>query len=457
MFGHVIELLGLLESTREPADQLASRFLRERRYLGSKDRRFIGDLYFDILRNRALLEFHARKGLSALHAATHAVPHVRHLGDAHDVVGAVPPVALLTAQRIHLAHEDPAGLLPDVADLWRMVGAAGDVAIPVEAIRASVIPQDILEHPVSRMSLQHSIAAEIVREWTERFGEDVAESLCKASNKPAPTTIRVNTLRCARDECREALLREGVNTTPTRYSPVGLILEKRVNTGALESYRSGMFEMQDEGSQLISMLVDPAPGSVIVDACAGAGGKSLHIAALMKGSGAVHAFDSEAARLRSLRTRAVRSGTGVIREMLVGVGAEPDPGLTGTADALLIDAPCSGVGTFRRNPGAKAGFSEGYSRSLSEVQLSLLERYHKVVKPGGRLVYATCTLLRRENEAVVERFLEQHPDFRAIPASHFLSSTGIPHGPGPYMLLLPHATGTDGFFAAVLERAQTPA
>jgi 16S rRNA (cytosine967-C5)-methyltransferase len=302
------------------------------------------------------------------------------------------------------------------------------------------------------MSLQHSIAAEIVGEWVERFGEDAAKALCVASNTPAPTTIRVNTLKCTREECQAALTREGVNSIPTRYSPVGLILEKRVNAGALESYRSGMFEMQDEGSQLVSMLVHPSPGSVVVDACAGAGGKSLHIAALMNGEGMIHAFDSDGARLRSLRMRARRSGANIIRDAIVGVDANPDPGLAGTADVLLIDAPCSGVGTYRRNPGAKAGFSVGYSTSLSGLQSSLLDRFHGVVKPGGRLVYATCTLLRRENESVVEGFLEKHPEFRLIPAVDFVGSLDIPLKSSPYMFLLPHETGTDGFFAAVLER-----
>lgn len=460
LYGHVLELLAKFGSTREPADQLAGRFLRERRYLGSRDRRFISDLYFDILRNRALLEFHARQGVLAshvtglhggLHAGPDSGPHGRLPGDAGAGV-VLPPIALLTAHQLHIAREDPAALLPDVSDLWRMVGATGDVAALVEAIRASAIPRNILEDAVARMSLQHSIAADIVREWVDRFGERPTEELCVASNTPGPTTIRANTLRCTREECRAILAREGVNTTPTRHSPVGLVLEKRVNTGALESYRTGMFEMQDEGSQLISMLVNPSPGSVVVDACAGAGGKSLHLAALMNGRGTIHAFDSDAARLRSLRTRALRSGADIIRDSRVEKDAELDPGLAETADVLLIDAPCSGVGTYRRNPGTKAGFSSAHSKALSELQLSLLERFHTVVKPGGRLVYATCTLLRQENEHVVERFLEKHSEFQLLPAAQFTDPFGVPPTREPYMLLLPHETGTDGFFAAVLVR-----
>jgi 16S rRNA (cytosine967-C5)-methyltransferase len=180
------------------------------------------------------------------------------------------------------------------------------------------------------------------------------------------------------------------------------------------------------------------------------------MAALMKGQGTIHAFDSAAARLRSLRARARRSGTVIIRDAVVGVDADPDPGLDGKADVLLIDAPCSGVGTYRRNPGAKAGFSVRYSTSLGELQYSLLERYCRVVKPGGRLVYATCTLLRRENEGVVEQFLEKNAGFRLISARDIVGSLGIPMPPSPYLFLLPHETGTDGFFAAVLERSGAP-
>ena len=454
LYGHVVELLGMLESSREPADQLAGRFLRERRYLGSRDRRFISELYFDILRNRALLEFHARQGMSQASGVI-PVTHVRHLGDARVGQGlqGVLPIALITAHQLHRAHEETAGLLPDVADLWRMAGATGDLSVLVEAIRTSKVPESILGDPVARMSLEYSLAPEIVREWVERFGGVVAEELCKASNTPAPTTIRVNSLRCTREECQAALAREGVSSVPTRFSPAGLILEKRVNAGALESYRGGMFEMQDEGSQIISMLANPAPGSVVVDACAGAGGKSLHMAALMQGQGTIHALDSDAARLRSLRARALRSGADIIRDSVAGV--ETDPALDGAADVLLVDAPCSGVGTYRRNPGAKSGFSEKSSASLSELQTALLERYCRVVKPGGRLVYATCTLLRRENEDVVERFLEKHAGFHLIPAPDIVGSLGIPQKSSPYMLLLPHETGTDGFFAAVLERSGT--
>jgi 16S rRNA (cytosine967-C5)-methyltransferase len=322
----------------------------------------------------------------------------------------------------------------------------------LEALRVSTLPPSIPEDPVARLSLQHSLHPDIVREWVERFGESVTESLCVATNTPAPTTIRVNTLVCSRDECRAALAKEGVSTAPTRYSPVGLVLEKRVNSGALESYRSGMFEMQDEGSQIISMLVDPAPGSVIVDACAGAGGKSLHLAALMGDRGTIHALDSDERRLQSLRTRVSRARTGIIRDALVETGDDPAP--WSPADAVLIDAPCSGVGTFRRNPGAKSAFSTAFSASLSELQSSLLERYSGIVRPGGMIVYATCTLLRRENEDVVERFMARHPDFRPLPASRIIGSLGLPHAHDPYLLLLPHATGTDGFFAAVLVRAE---
>jgi 16S rRNA (cytosine967-C5)-methyltransferase len=454
----VIELLGMLDRGREPADQLAGRFLRERRYLGARDRRFISELYFDVLRHRALLEYHARCGLvgasapAVRRAAPVSEPDERPEGGMSAAPG---PIGLLTAHQLHLAGETAEGLLPDVADLWRMAGVTGDVRACVEAIGASTIAPSILEDPVGRMSLQYSIAADIVREWIERFGQESAERLCRASNEPAPTTIRVNTLRCTREECRAALAGEGIGSAPTRYSRDGLVLEKRVNAGALESFRGGMFEMQDEGSQLISLLADPRPGQTVVDACAGGGGKSLHMAALMRGKGIIHAFDPDAVRLRSLRARSLRSGVKIIRDSQVAAETGSDPLAEGGADVVLIDAPCSGVGTYRRNPGAKHTFTASRSHGMSELQHSLLERYSRLVTPGGRLVYSTCTLLRRENETVVERFLQRHPNFTLCAAAAGRMPAGLPGLSDGYLLLLPHQTGTDGFFAAVMERSRS--
>jgi 16S rRNA (cytosine967-C5)-methyltransferase len=305
--------------------------------------------------------------------------------------------------------------------------------------------------PAQRLSICHSMPETIVREWLERFGEDETEQLCAASNLPAPTTIRVNTLMCTVEECQSLLGEEEVKTTRTALSPVGLILEKRINAHALRAFRQGAFELQDEGSQLLSLLVAPASGALVVDACAGAGGKTLHLAALMRNSGSIVAIDSEPRRLESLRERAARAGVSIVQ-----LCSANDP-LIGQwkvrADAVLIDAPCTGVGTFRRNPGAKSLFAKQSVADAVERQRAIVNEYSQLVRPGGRLVYATCSLLTEENEEVVNQFQRDHPDFRYVSASEILRRQGIVlPSPLPFLTLLPHRTGTDGFFAAVLEK-----
>ncbi|HTO93508.1 MAG TPA: RsmB/NOP family class I SAM-dependent RNA methyltransferase, partial [Bacteroidota bacterium] len=233
---------------------------------------------------------------------------------------------------------------------------------------------------------------------------------------------------------------------------VGLVFPKRINAQGLHSFRQGLFEMQDEGSQILSMLLEVRPGMTVIDACAGAGGKSLHIAAMMQNRGKIFALDVDGKKLDNLVMRSRRAGVTIATATVVPEDSVLPP--VPPADAVLVDAPCSGVGTFRRNPGAKLLCTEGYSLSLSRRQSALLERYAHSVRSGGRLVYSTCTLLRRENQDVVGEFLSSHPDFSLLPVAGILPRQGVRcPGEGTFLELLPHRTGTDGYFAAVMVRA----
>jgi 16S rRNA (cytosine967-C5)-methyltransferase len=210
--------------------------------------------------------------------------------------------------------------------------------------------------------------------------------------------------------------------------------------------------MQDEGSQILSMLLEVRPGMTVLDACAGAGGKSLHIAAMMENRGKIIALDVDAKKLENLLVRSRRAGVTIAVEEVVA--EEAVFRAVPPADAVLIDAPCSGVGTFRRNPGAKLLCTEEYSISLSRRQSGLLERYAPSVRSGGRLVYSTCTLLRRENQEVVGEFLSLHPDFSLLSAGDILLRQEVScPGQETYLELFPHRTGTDGYFAAVMVRS----
>jgi 16S rRNA (cytosine967-C5)-methyltransferase len=438
LIGHVAELLDNVLASEQPADAVVREFYRKRHYLGSRDRRYVSETLFGILRNYRLLESIARRAIPP--GSSPKGPRI-------------PSIALCAAYALRLLGEKPPDLLPDIAGLWRV--AWFDVDCP--AFLESAETMDALEvagnDPGKRLALETSMPDAIVHEWMVRFGEAEAGELCRASNHPARTTIRVNSIKCTVERCREELHKEGVTTERTVLSPVGLILDRRVNTLALSSFRRGYFELQDEGSQLIAMLLDPRPGSTIVDACAGGGGKTLHLAAIMGNSGEVIAMDVGEQRLRNLRERAQRAGVTIARTIVVGHDSDIPGNLAAHADAVLVDAPCSGVGTFRRNPGAKLTFSNEFVTAVTHTQQDLLSRYAALVKPGGKLVYSTCSLLRRENEEIVEGFVATHPDFSFRSAPDLLRSLGVSApGEGPFLMLLPHQTSTDGFFASVMAR-----
>jgi 16S rRNA (cytosine967-C5)-methyltransferase len=294
----------------------------------------------------------------------------------------------------------------------------------------------------------------MVDEWLLRLGETEAEQLCAALNSPAPTTLLVNSLKTSVKECQQKLLGEGIETERTRLSPFGLILSKRANLPSLQSFREGWFEVQDEGSQIISLLVDPQPNELLIDACAGGGGKTLALAALMSNRGKIIALDVDEQRLKKLQRRAERAGAQNVEVHLLGKGSDEwgshDPE---KADVILIDAPCSGLGTLRRNPGNKWRVSPDFVEKVSLQQQRLLEQWSSLVKSGGRIVYATCTLTRKENEGVVESFLSRHEEFRLDSASTVLSKSGLEGlSQDGFLYLYPHRHGTDGFFAAVMRR-----
>jgi 16S rRNA (cytosine967-C5)-methyltransferase len=225
------------------------------------------------------------------------------------------------------------------------------------------------------------------------------------------------------------------------------------------AYREGRIEVQDEGSQLVARLVAPKRGEMVVDFCAGAGGKTLALGALMRSSGRLYAFDINEKRLHGLGPRLKRSGLSNVHP--VAIRNESDARvkrLHGKCDRVLVDAPCSGSGTLRRNPDLKWRFSETELDRVNEVQHSVLRAAARLLKPGGRIVYATCSLLARENQDVIERFLAEHPDFAIVPAATVLRAQKIEVDHlarfAPYFVMLPHLHGTDGFFSAVLERAR---
>jgi 16S rRNA (cytosine967-C5)-methyltransferase len=302
-----------------------------------------------------------------------------------------------------------------------------------------------------------------VRDWLwskleSQYGEKQALTICRSMFDQASLDLRVNTIKANREETLKKMLAENINNEDTieltPHSPIGIRMPARMNISKHVLFTAGVIEVQDEGSQLLAYLVAPKRGQMVADFCAGAGGKTLAIGALMKNTGRLYAFDISEKRLMNLGKRLKRSGLSNLHAQLIT--SETDPKLkrlNGKFDRVLVDAPCSGFGTLRRNPDLKWRFEAQDIAELNLKQTAILARAAKLVKAGGRLIYATCSLLKDENENIAENFLNANPDFSLVPANVILAQQQIKIDTGKYLNLLPHLHGTDGFFAAVFERA----
>lgn len=394
---HVIRARVVLEDIAagsRPADQILDSLFRSHREMGKRDRAQLSELVYGVLRDLGRLQALAGKEPSAWLA--------RHLAD---------------------RGLDPSG--------FELPAAVADA--PVSQAARCNLPE----------SLHQALLAQ--------YGETETEALAAALNRSAPADLRANTLKNAREPLLAALAAEGVAVEATPYSPWGLRLGKRMASGH-RVLAEGLAEPQDEGSQLLALLVAARPGETVVDFCAGAGGKTLALAAAMRDRGRLIAADSSAGRLSRLGPRLERAGVSCVEAWALDPDdPAPFPELADQADAVLVDAPCSGTGTLRRAPELRLRPFD--FAALATQQLAILERAARLVRPGGRLVYATCSLLAVENEAVVDAFLSRHPEFRADPqAGQHWPALATLLDPDRRLRLLPHRQGSDGFFAAPLRR-----
>jgi 16S rRNA (cytosine967-C5)-methyltransferase len=282
--------------------------------------------------------------------------------------------------------------------------------------------------------------------------EDIL-TIGRSMQQGAPLDIRVNTLLAKRDEVLAQLHEQNIEATLTPYSPVGIRLKEKIPLNRDVLFTEGKVEVQDEGSQLLGLLLAPKRTDMVIDFCAGAGGKTLMLSALMNSQGRLYALDVSEKRLANLKPRLKRSGASNIQPMLIA--HENDlkvKRLAGKIDRVLVDAPCSGLGTLRRNPDLKFRQSPQSLEELKQKQTAILASASRLVKKGGRLVYATCSILPEENQDIVLAFLAAHPDFVLRPAGEVLQQQKVALEMGDYLELRPHLHNTDGFFAAVLER-----
>ena len=411
MIVHAATILDQLRKFMQPADATLSQFFREQ-HIGTRERGFIADTAYAVLRNKRVLEKLVQPAIDSRHLIIAASARInglsqRQLSEAITADEAQWVTSLKSRSELELSLADQADL-PD----W------------------------------------------LVARLAARMSEADLLALARGLNQSAPLDLRVNAIKATREEVLARLSSDGIAAEACRYAPLGIRLKVKPALQHYPLYLGGEIEVQDEGSQLLGYLLAPKRGEMVVDFCAGAGGKTLLLGALMRSTGRLYAFDVSDKRLARLKPRVARAGLSNVHP--VRISSENDTHvkrLAGKIDRVLVDAPCSGLGTLRRNPDLKWRQTMGSVTELVVKQHDILASAARLVKPGGRLVYATCSILAEENANVVADFLEAHPQFSRLSAQQVLAQQGIAIDCGDDMQLTPHVHDTDGFYAVVMERA----
>jgi 16S rRNA (cytosine967-C5)-methyltransferase len=411
------ELVRLTLKFDHPADAIVSRFFRDHRGLGPRERATLAETVYTVLRKKLLFDHMAPSGSG---------PKERRLA----ILGFYGPGDFLR------------GALSDQEKNW---------LDQCEKIN----PADLMERH------RHNLPEWLVQPLKDQLGDEFWP-LVDSLNAGAGLDLRVNTFKAKRTDVQKGLAQAGIKAVPTPYSPWGLRIAGKPALNKLELFTRGDFEVQDEGSQLLALLVDAKRGEMVVDFCAGAGGKTLALGAAMRSTGRLYAFDTSAGRLDSFKPRMARSGLSNVHP--AAIAHERDDRvkrLAGKIDRVLVDAPCTGLGTLRRNPDLKWRQNAEAVQEMAIKQTAILQGAARMVKSGGRLVYATCSVLPQENEAIAGAFSAANPDFEPLAAVDVLNGLKVEHasslcaggeGGGMYLRLWPHRHSTDGFFAAVWQK-----
>jgi 16S rRNA (cytosine967-C5)-methyltransferase len=411
------ELVRLTLKFDHPADAIVSRFFRDHRGLGPRERATLAETVYTVLRKKNLFDHFAPSGSG---------PKERRLA----ILGFYGPGDFL---RSALSEQEVNWL--DQCE--------------------KIKPQDLMERH------RHNLPEWLVQPLKDQLGEGFWP-LVESFNKGAGLDLRVNTLKAKRVDVQKELTAVGIKALPTPYSPWGLRIAGKPALNKHPAFVRGEFEVQDEGSQLLSMLLDAKRGEMVVDFCAGAGGKTLAIGAAMRSTGRLYAFDTSAGRLDAFKSRLARSGLSNVHP--AAIAHERDDRvkrLSGKIDRVLVDAPCTGMGTLRRNPDLKWRQNMQAVDEMAVKQAAILQSAARLVKSGGRLVYATCSVLPQENEAIAQVFSETNKDFEPLDVGEVLAGLKVEQAATlcsggdngqRFLRLWPHQHQTDGFFAAVWQR-----
>jgi 16S rRNA (cytosine967-C5)-methyltransferase len=416
------ELMAQVLKFEHPADRVLSHFFREHR-IGQRERGTLAETAYRVLRRKALYELLARSAPKGFGS------QARRLS----MLAFAAPRDFLKA-----ALSSPEKAWIDDCDAQINSG------------------EGLLE--LHRHNLPEWLASKLSAQLGDGF-----QPLSASLLEPAPLDLRVNILKANRADAGDLIKKFAIKSIATEYSPWGLRLEGKPALNTTDAFQDGLLEVQDEGSQLLALLTGAKRGEMVVDFCAGAGGKTLALGAMMKNTGRLYAFDTSAHRLDGMKPRLARSGLSNVHP--VAINNERDERikrLAGKIDRVLVDAPCSGMGTLRRNPDLKWRQTEKDLAELVALQAAILQSACRLVKSGGRLVYATCSLLQEENEAIACAFSAAHPDFVPLEVGSLLQDAKIARASSlcaaegehaeRYLRLWPHVHGTDGFFAAVWQR-----
>jgi 16S rRNA (cytosine967-C5)-methyltransferase len=408
------DLVGRVLKFDHPADAVVSRYFREHRSLGPRERATLAETVYTVLRKKLLFDHFAPSGTG---------PRERRMA----ILGFHGPRDFLKS-----ALSEPEKAWLDQCD--------------------GIDRNDLLERH------RHNLPEWLVEPLKQQLGSEFWP-LVEAMNEPAPLDVRVNALTDKREDVKHELQLAGIRSVPTPYSPWGLRLEGKPAINKLDAFARGAIEVQDEGSQLLALLLDAKRGEMVVDFCAGAGGKTLALGAAMRNTGRLYAFDTSAHRLDALKPRLARSKlSNVYPAAIANERDERIKRLGGKIDRVIVDAPCSGLGTLRRNPDLKWRQSPEAVQEMTAKQGAILASAARLLKPGGRLVYATCSVLPQENEEIAAAFTAAHNDFTPLAAADVLEQLKVTNGVNlcsgaeqgrQYFRLWPHRHGTDGFFAAL--------
>jgi len=437
-YSSVLSLLNLILSGKKYPDILIGELFRKEEF-SSDEKRVLVELVYGILRHLGRIDYIIEHASSA---------RIANLNP--DILNTI---RICTYQAAFM-DVSAAGIINNaVAMSANDKKLGGFVKRTVEALlrnKDNVVFPDKEKAPIEYICVYHSHPRWIVDKWlTELQSIKEVEALCRANNNEPPLTIRVNPLKSDRESLKKALEAQGYASSLTELSPFGLVIEKKENIFKTDPFANGLFEVQDEGSQLVTMLTGAKPGELVIDACAGNGGKSLFLSGLMKNRGIVLSYDLSPAKLLNLRRRAGRAGAFNIKTVTTDELNEYNE----MADCIFIDAPCSGMGVFRRNPDSKWRLTINDIKQLAAKQREIINEYSRLVKPGGRLVYVTCTISRDENEEIVYGFLKENDDFQKIPAVSMNSDIfGKFMDEDGFFKSMPHIHNTDGFFGAVMEK-----